>query len=86
MKHAYLIMAYGDFYLLKKLIQAIDNPEGDIFLHLDAKNTYSASAIADLRASVRYSTLNIYSSMSVSWGGDKSGAVRTFLTEKSCIA
>lgn len=41
MRHAYLIMAHSDFYLLQKLIQAIDNPDGDIFLHLDAKNKYS---------------------------------------------
>ena len=83
MKHAYLIMAYGDFYLLKKLIQAIDNPEGDIFLHLDAKNTYSASAIADLRASVRYSTLNIYSNISVSWGGTSQVLCELFLLKKA---
>lgn len=36
MRHAYLIMAHSDFYLLQKLVCAIDNPEGDIFVHLDA--------------------------------------------------
>lgn len=69
MKHAYLIMAHGDFYLLKRLIQAIDNPYGDIFIHLDAKNEYSETQILDLKESVKYSDINFYSDIPVSWGG-----------------
>lgn len=60
MRHAYLIMAYSDFYLLKKLIQTIDNPDGDIFFHLDAKNKYSREDIEKLNKSVEYSQLICY--------------------------
>lgn len=60
MRHAYLIMVYSDFYLLKKLIQTIDNPDVDIFLHLDAKNKYSREDIEKLNKSVEYSQLICY--------------------------
>ena len=69
MKHAYLIMAHGDFYLLKKLIQAIDNPDGDIFLHLDAKRQYAKDEIYELEQCVDQSRLRIYSALQILWGG-----------------
>lgn len=50
MRHAYLIMAHSDFYLLQRLIQAIDNPDGDIFLHLDAKNKYLSEDVKKTRS------------------------------------
>lgn len=68
MQHAYLIMAHSDFYLLQKLIQVIDNPNGDIFLHLDAKNKYANEDIKKLKESVKYSQLHIYSQIPVIWG------------------
>lgn len=71
MRHAYLIMAYSDFYILQKLIKAIDNPDGDIFLHLDAKNKYLREDIKKLSESVKYSHLTVYSQIPVIWG-DKS--------------
>lgn len=37
MKHAYLIMAPNDFYILDKLIHSIDNTNNDIFIHIDKK-------------------------------------------------
>lgn len=37
MKHAYLIMAHNDFYILDKLIHSIDNTNNDIFIHIDKK-------------------------------------------------
>ena len=69
MRHAYLIMAHSDFYLLKRLIQAIDNPDGDIFLHLDASKKYLSKDIEELNQSVKYSRLNVFSKIPVVWGG-----------------
>lgn len=69
MRHAYLIMAHSDFYLLKRLIQMIDNPDGDIFLHLDASKKYSSEDIEGLNQSVKYSNLNMFSEIPVVWGG-----------------
>lgn len=39
MKHAYLIMAHNDIPLLRKLIEILDYPDNDIYLHIDKKCT-----------------------------------------------
>lgn len=36
-KHAYLIMAHGNFELLEKLLRQIDDPRNDIYIHIDKK-------------------------------------------------
>ena len=36
-KHAYLIMAHNEFYILEKLIMLLDDSRNDIFLHIDRK-------------------------------------------------
>ena len=41
MKHAYLIMAHNQFDLLKRLIQAIDNVNNDIYIHIDSKADFN---------------------------------------------
>lgn len=37
MKHAYLIMAHNQFYILEVLLKLIDDERNDIFLHIDKK-------------------------------------------------
>lgn len=37
MKHAYLIMAHNQFYVLEVLLKLIDDERNDIFLHIDKK-------------------------------------------------
>jgi hypothetical protein len=83
MKHAYLIMAHDDFYLLEKLIQVIDNPDGDIFIHLDAKRQYSSVQIDSLKALTHYSNLYVYSQIPVVWGGSTLVKCELFLMEKA---
>lgn len=36
-KHAYLIIAHSNFEILELLVQSIDDPRNDIFVHIDAK-------------------------------------------------
>lgn len=36
-KHAYLIIAHNEFYILEKLIKLLDDERNDIFLHIDKK-------------------------------------------------
>lgn len=36
-KHAYLIMAHGNFRILRCLLELIDDFRNDIFIHIDAK-------------------------------------------------
>ena len=38
MKHAYLIMAHNEPYILEKLLKLIDYSDNDIFLHIDKKS------------------------------------------------
>lgn len=36
-RHAYMIMAHGDLYMLQTLVHLIDDPRNDIFIHVDRK-------------------------------------------------
>lgn len=36
-KHAYLIMAHNNFYILEKLLLLLDDSRNDIFIHIDKK-------------------------------------------------
>ncbi len=36
-KHAYLIMAYNNFYVLEKLLLLVDDFRNDIYVHIDKK-------------------------------------------------
>lgn len=35
MKHAYLILAHGDFALLQCLVSALDDERNDLYVHVD---------------------------------------------------
>ena len=37
MKHAYLILAHNEFWLLQTLIGCLDDPRNDIYVHIDQK-------------------------------------------------
>lgn len=39
MKHAYMIMVHKNSYTLEKLLELIDYPLNDIFIHVDKKCT-----------------------------------------------
>lgn len=36
-KHAYLIMAHNNFYILEKLLRLLDDSRNDIYVHIDKK-------------------------------------------------
>ena len=36
-KHAYLIMAHNNFYILEKLLKLLDDKRNDIYIHIDKK-------------------------------------------------
>ena len=73
MKHAYLIMAHNEWDMLNKLIQALDYPNNDIYLHIDKK--------ADLKKvniyKTKYSKVFLQKRMVINWG-------RTF-TNQMCF-
>lgn len=52
MKHAYLILAHGNFKILSVLLEMLDDERNDIFIHFDAKAKVDKSIF-----SVKYSKL-----------------------------
>ncbi len=66
-RHAYLIIAHDRFGQLRKLVELLDDPRNDIFIHVDAKADFSPekSGIA-----CRHSGLTFLKNrVRVHWGG-----------------
>ena len=64
MKHAFLIMAHNNYAQLTLLIQSLDHPSADIFLHIDAKaEAYVFDKV------LKYSKLFFIPRMRTNWGG-----------------
>ena len=67
-RHAYLIMAHHEFGLLETLLQLLDDPRNDIYLHVDRRAR--GFDPARLHALLTSSNLYLAERMPVSWGGD----------------
>ena len=57
-KHAYLIIAHNNFYILKKLIALIDDERNDIYIHID-KKTKNFKKNAKFKKNVANRSLNL---------------------------
>ncbi|MDE6649088.1 MAG: beta-1,6-N-acetylglucosaminyltransferase [Muribaculaceae bacterium] len=67
-KHAYLILAHKNFGQLKKLVELLDHPRNDIFIHVDAKAADFDPEI--LKEACKSSGLFILPDrLNVNWGG-----------------
>lgn len=66
-KHAYLIMAHGNFAVLKALLMMLDDERNDIYLHIDKKVKDFSDAMLD--GAVAKATLILTKRLNVSWGG-----------------
>lgn len=64
-KHAYLIMAHNDLYILEKLLSLIDNEHNDIYLHLDKK--MKNINLDNLKKSVKKSPIYFIKRQNVHW-------------------
>lgn len=65
-RHAYLIVAHDNFYVLEQLIRLLDDPRNDIFLHVDAKaHGFDPSLVNSL---CRRSRVVLLPRMKVYWG------------------
>lgn len=63
-KHAYLIMAHGNWGILEKLIELLDDEKNDIYLHIDAK----VKAIPiNLQEIVKHSNIFVIDAVNVYW-------------------
>ena len=67
-KHAYLIMAHGNFSQLKQLLSLLDDKRNDLYLHIDSKAGYiDKNQFTNV---VGESNLFFIKRRSVTWGGD----------------
>ncbi len=66
-KHVYLIMAYHQFELLKKIIRLLDYPYHDIFIHIDA--TAKNFCPDDFEGITNHSNLYFTDRTNITWGG-----------------
>lgn len=64
-RHAYLIMAYNNWRQLRMLLELLDDPRNDLFIHIDKRS--GAFPEADLRAAVKYSGVVFIFRKNVYW-------------------
>ena len=74
MRFAYLIMAHDNEEQLRLLIEALDYPENDIYLHIDKK-----SSIRKASFETRNAKLKVYSRYAVYWGDLSQTKCQVFL-------
>ena len=81
LRHAYLIMAHSEYEQLGLLLQMLDFPGNDIYLHIDKKS--NEPNVDELLKDVRYSQVYIYQEFKVYWGDFSQTACEVFLLEKA---
>ena len=80
-KQAYLIMAHRADTVFRTLIQMLDHPKNDIFIHMDAKTkSYNPS---DTEKLVKHSRIFHTRRIKVSWGGYSQIEAELILLEAS---
>ena len=79
MKNAFLIIAHNDYKMLKRLIEALDDKDNDIFIHIDKK---SPSVTKEMLCSQNiHGAVHIYQSIDVRWGDSSQVICEMFLIE-----
>jgi len=66
-KHAYLIMAHGNYRVLMSLLKMLDDKRNDIYLHLAKKS--ADAPINEIWGCIKCAKLNFTKRINVSWGG-----------------
>lgn len=81
MKHAYLIIAHQDIFMLRCLLDALDDKRNDIYLHVDKKSKDLYQEISSY--SLVYSNFFIYSQIDTMWGDISLVKLELFLFEQA---
>lgn len=64
-RHAYLILAHNNFYILEKLLKLLDDERNDIYLHLDKKSCdFDVSYFLNIN---KYSKIHLIQRKSILW-------------------
>lgn len=67
-KHAYLVIAHNEFYILERLLKLIDDKRNDIYLHIDKKvKDFDFNYFKNI---VKKSNIYFTPRLNVSWGKD----------------
>ncbi len=69
MKHAFLIMAHTNYNLLSRLLKKLDHPDNTIYLHIDAKSSFSKEDESFLVGCCKASKVIPVKRYCVNWGG-----------------
>ena len=69
MKHAFLIMAHADYPLLGRLLRKLDNPDNSIYIHIDAKSSFSENDANTLKNCCNFSQVKFIKRINYTWGG-----------------
>ena len=81
MKHAYLIMAHNEPYILEKILRLIDDERNDIYVHVDKKwKDFDFDYFKDL---VKKSKLFFTKRLDVKWGSFKQIECELLLFEEA---
>lgn len=67
-KHAYLIMVHNQFNILGELIEELDYPLNDIYIHVDSKAKEFNDQELDMH--VKYSKIYYIKRMPITWAGE----------------
>ena len=62
-------MAHSNYPLLGRLLKKLDHPDNTLYLHIDAKSSFSEEDLSVLKQNLTHSTLCLAPRLSVSWGG-----------------
>lgn len=68
-RHAYLIIAHNNWYILSKLVSTLDYYNNDIYIHIDRKSNPSDRLKQSIANQVNESKLFFIESKPVYWGG-----------------
>ena len=66
-KHAYIIAAHDNLYILKKLIHLLDDPRNDLYVHIDIKCAEAEAWMSKVKT--LFSKLTFIKRRNVMWGG-----------------
>jgi len=64
-RHAYLIMAHADPVMLVTLLELLDHPQNEIYLHIDRKN--NTINTDELHKILKHSSIHIFKKYKVFW-------------------
>ena len=69
MKHAFLILAHTNFPQVCRLLKKLDHSDNTIYIHIDAKSSFTKEDEALLRDSCERSEVIMVDRYKVNWGG-----------------